>query len=320
MSRSKGERFNYDTASHLGTVVYNADQVWTGSPQNWTLRRDYYRGSGFLNWTSVNDNGTMATAFESNDLNQYTRVNGQSVGYDGNFNVANYDGASLSYNANNQLMQAEKGGKTVQFVYDGLGRCVWRAVNGAQTLLTYDEWNPILEWDGAGNFRANVYGARADEILFRWDSVSGGTIYKQDWHGNIVALLDGNGNLVEKYTYDAFGVPTITDGGGNARTQTAIGNRFMFQGREWIPELGIYDYRHRMYQPQLGRFLQTDPTGFDAGDMNLFRYCGDDPVDRSDPTGLEYQVISDPLLYQLFLTLYLRLERTEKNFLGQLAG
>jgi len=55
---------------------------------------------------------------------------------------------------------------------------------------------------------------------------------------------------------------------------------------QWISELGIYDYRHRMYDPDLGRFLQSDPTGFDAGDMNLFRYCGDDPVDRSDPTGL----------------------------------
>jgi RHS repeat-associated protein len=64
----------------------------------------------------------------------------------------------------------------------------------------------------------------------------------------------------------------------------------MFQGREWIAELGIYDYRHRMYHPGLGRFLQTDPSGFDAGDMNLFRYCADDPVDRSDPTGL-YTVI-----------------------------
>src|SRR5438045_9766657 len=88
---SKGERFNYDTASHLGTVVYNADQVWTGSPQNWTLKRDYYRGSGFLNWSWLNDNGAMVP-FESNALNQYTSVNGQSMGYDGNFNLASYQG------------------------------------------------------------------------------------------------------------------------------------------------------------------------------------------------------------------------------------
>jgi RHS repeat-associated protein len=62
---------------------------------------------------------------------------------------------------------------------------------------------------------------------------------------------------------------------------------------QWIGELGIYDYRHRMYNPDLGRFLQTDPTGFDAGDMNLFRYCDDDPVDRSDPTGLDWNYFPD---------------------------
>jgi hypothetical protein len=54
-----------------------------------------------------------------------------------------------------------------------------------------------------------------------------------------------------------------------------------------------------MYDPLLGRFLQTDPTGFGAGDMNLFRYCGDDPVDRSDPMGLEADIemyrAGDPL-------------------------
>src|SRR5207302_3122135 len=112
-------------------------------------------------------------------------------------------------------------------------------------------------------------------------------IYKQDHHGNVVGLLDGGGNVIERYRYDAFRKPTILST-NNARLSTsAIGNRFMFQGREWIKELGIYDYRHRMYHPGLGRFLQSDPTGFDAGDMNLFRYCDDDPLDLSDPMGLE---------------------------------
>jgi RHS repeat-associated protein len=66
---------------------------------------------------------------------------------------------------------------------------------------------------------------------------------------------------------------------GNLRSERA-------RASQWIGELGIYDYRHRMYNPDLSRFLQTDPTGFDAGDMNLFRYCDDDPLDGSDPTGL----------------------------------
>ncbi len=132
-----------------------------------------------------------------------------------------------------------------------------------------------------------------DEILGRYDVAGRVSIYKQDQHGNVTFVLNQFGNVVEKYTYDAFGKPTIFDAYGNVlndangNPQSAIGNRFLFTGREYIQELSIYDYRHRMYMPGIGRFLQSDPTGFDAGDMNLFRYCGDDPEDRSDPTGLE---------------------------------
>jgi RHS repeat-associated protein len=70
------------------------------------------------------------------------------------------------------------------------------------------------------------------------------------------------------------------------RSQSAIGNRFMFQGREYLSELGIYDFRNRYYQPALGRCLQKDPLGFGGGDANLFRYCGGDPVNGRDPYGL----------------------------------
>jgi RHS repeat-associated protein len=122
-------------------------------------------------------------------------------------------------------------------------------------------------------------------VLWVYDSRYGDGRVHSDVHGNVIGLLGWSGNGMVKYTYDAFGKAKIKDWAGNEVTSGAW-NRFMFQGREWIAELGIYDYRHRMYQPELGRFLQTDPTGFDGGDMNLFRYCADDPVDLTDPTGL----------------------------------
>jgi len=62
----------------------------------------------------------------------------------------------------------------------------------------------------------------------------------------------------------------------------------MFTGREYFFELGIYDFRHRFYYPALGSFLQPDPLGFGGGDANLFRYCGGDPVNRKDPSGLDW--------------------------------
>jgi len=50
----------------------------------------------------------------------------------------------------------------------------------------------------------------------------------------ITALVAGDGSVAEKYTYDAFANPTITDWNGNVRSQSNRGNRFMFQGREYI--------------------------------------------------------------------------------------
>ncbi len=85
---------------------------------------------------------------------------------------------------------------------------------------------------------------------------------------------------------DAFGKPTITNGSGSLLIVSAQGNRFMFTGREFLTQVNLYDYRNRVYSADLGRFLQTDPIGFKAKDVNLYRYCGNDPVDKTDPMGL----------------------------------
>jgi RHS repeat-associated protein len=202
------------------------------------------------------------------------------------------------------------------FVYDGLGRCVKRTLNGVTRVFNYDGWQPIYEWGAAGEFVAwNAYGAGADEILFRSQAGVGHLRYHTDRQGNVTALLDDSGNVVEKYRYDAFGQPTITYSDGSVSSHwshgSAVGNRFMFQGREYLNEIGLFDYRHRLYNPETGRFLQIDPLGlqtegeklsvgqkalfspggsapeaFGSSEMNLFRYCGDDPVDGSDPMGL----------------------------------
>jgi len=68
------------------------------------------------------------------------------------------------------------------------------------------------QWDQWGNWQAwNIYGAGPDEILARHDWAGGNWIYKQDKQSSVVALLDGGGTVQEKYSYDAFGQPTVTD-------------------------------------------------------------------------------------------------------------
>src|ERR1043166_8462079 len=87
--------------------------------------------------------------------------------------------------------------------------------------------------------------------------------YRSDAMGNVKFILDGNGNGLERYNYDAFGLATISDWNAKNQLYTSnIGNRFMFSGREYFSELGLYDMRNRVYDPVMGRFFQTDPIGF----------------------------------------------------------
>ena len=109
--------------------------------------------------------------------------------------------------------------------------------------------------------------------------------YQQDGIGNVVGLTNNSSDVVEKYSYDVFGFPTVKDGTGNIITSGTYGNRFLFTGRESIREIELYEYRNRFYSSNTGRFLQTDPLRIDAGDHNLYRYVKNDPTNSTDPTG-----------------------------------
>src|SRR5207248_1326012 len=209
-----------------------------------------------------------------------------SLLWDNNFNLSGYNGCTYVYDAANRLTSVT-GSHTATFLYDALGRCVKRVIDGVTTVVTYDQWSPVAEWDGNGNLIAsNVYGLGDDEVLYR---LAGSTqlFYKTDPVNNVKFLLDQNGNGIEKYKYDAFGSPTITDWSGNARSGSAYGNHFAFSGREFLQTLSLYDMRNRIYDPVMGRFYQTDPISFAGDPWNLYRFAGNNPLLGGDPTGLD---------------------------------
>ena len=105
----------------------------------------------------------------------------------------------LSYNAQNQLVSGTKGMNTVQFVYDGLGRCLKRTTNGAGIIFAYDGWKPLAEWATDGSYWGfRIYGSGPDEVLWHYDSRIGTMRVHSDMHGNVIGLLDWNGNGTER--------------------------------------------------------------------------------------------------------------------------
>lgn len=163
-----------------------------------------------------------------------------------------------------------------------------------------DEWSSWGKDDIAGKSEGRVSGRRTRQ-LWRARRARAGLWYNHhyDGQGNCILLTDTGGAIREQYDYDAFGMPYVYNaGGGTLGTGVQWGNRFLFTGREWLQELRIYDYRARQYQPELGCFLQPDPKEFGAGDYNLYRYCHNDPVNSSDPMGLETDRTWDRLMYE----------------------
>ncbi len=170
--------------------------------------------------------------------------------------------------------------------YDSRNRVVRRTCPTGTLNLTYSGWILIEERNGGGDLEQTyVHGAGTDELLVKVSS-SGPAYYHHDGLGSTIALTGENGELLESYRYDAFGAASVMNASGLSLQVSGFQNRFLFTGREWLSQAGIYDYRNRVYSASLGRFLQADPIRFSAGDVNLYRYCGNGPVNLSDPLGL----------------------------------
>ena len=105
-------------------------------------------------------------------------------------------------------------------------------------------------------------------------------------------ILDTNGEIVVKYTYDAWGNHKVLDSNGVENTQaTFVGNinPYRYRGYYYDSETGLYFLKTRYYDPMVGRFISMDDVAYidpeTIGGLNLFAYCNNNPVMNVDPSG-----------------------------------
>ena len=161
------------------------------------------------------------------------------------------------------------------------------------TNVTYNNCNDecVADVDASGNpLRAYTWGQGIDDLLAMtvFSAGSTNTYYAvKDHLGSVHALVDASGNAALTVTYDAWGNVQSAVGNG----QLAALNRYLFQGREYSFATGLYNFRARWYEPELGRWLSNDPIGISGG-LNLYEFCGNNPVNWRDPDGLRVEIHS----------------------------
>ncbi len=278
MTRGNGTvtAFSYDPVARLSQLTHDlggsAQDVFTtftynpaGQIASSTGNNDLYKWNGHYN---------IDRPYTVNGLNQLTTSGATALGYDGRGNLTSSGTNSYTYSAENRMVTGPGG---FYLTYEpGTDRILQLYTPTTDIRFAYAGSQIVAEMTAGNILRRYVYGPGVDSPLV-WYEGSGITDRRwliPDERGSIVAVTNASGAVMQVNSYDEYGIPASTNLG-----------RFQYTGQAWIPELGMYHYKARIYSATLGRFLQSDPIGYGAG-MNMYAYVSGDPVNLTDPSGL----------------------------------
>ena len=157
-----------------------------------------------------------------------------------------------------------------QFVYNENGLRIQKTVNGVATKYTLHGKNVVHMTSGTDELHI-FYDAQNRPAVVVYNGVP--YAYVKSLQGDIVAILDENGNTVVSYGYDAWGAPLWCTG-ELAETLGKV-QPFRYRGYVFDEETGLYYLRSRYNNPRWGRFVNADGAIIQK---NLFAYCSNGPI------------------------------------------
>jgi RHS repeat-associated protein len=204
---------------------------------------------------------------------------------------------SLVFDAWNRLVSYTVngiGGSTTAYQYDALNRRIVENP-GVQRVLYYSSSWQVLEEDVAGTMQDQyVWSPVYVDAMIERDRTTERLYVQQDANWNVTAVISTTGAVLERYIYDPYGTPTVLDPNWNTRASSLFAWNYLHQGGRYDGLLALYLFETREYSGNLGRWIQIGPLGFDAGDADLYRYVSNNPVTKTDPSGLRTPVLPPP--------------------------
>ena len=276
------ETYTYDTAGNLLTRTSGATSAqYTYDNPSWGDLLTAYQGQ------RIAYEGQSYDA-ENNTVTG-TVVSGNPVSY---YNGNRWD---MEWIRGRLLSQATSDDISVAYTYDKNNLRSSKTVNGVEYSYTY-AGDKLMRQSWAGNELYFFYDASGNPTALWYEPENGSTVvgyYMLDQQGDVVRMEDANGNVLASYSYDPWG-KIISATGSLAEI-----NPLRYRGYVYDQETGFYYLQSRYYDPAISRFLNADGYAVTGeGDVlgyNMFAYCNNDPVNKSDTDGSRpVEVDEDP--------------------------